>query len=198
MDRRSSAGELPPRGITRRHALLAGGSAVALGLAGCSGGDGAPAPDPVSIEAGWTCDVCGMVVTAQPGPSAEVFYAEEPNDHPNPARFCSCWEAFQFDFERSDRGWTRHAFYVTDYSRVEYDVYREGGDLLVTSHPAADAFGDATGLTFAVGSDVKGAMGRDLIGFATAADAEDFVAEYGGSVVPFAAVTRDTIAGLGM
>jgi nitrous oxide reductase accessory protein NosL len=188
---------------SRRRVLVAGATGAAVSLAGClgggDGGDGGTAPDAVPVEEGWTCDVCGMVLSAQPGPNAEVFYADDrPNDHDNPARFCSTWEAFQFAFDRADDGWRREAFYVTDYSTVDYDVYTEGGDQLITSHAGADAFTDATGVTFAVESDVKGAMGKDLIGFSAAADADAFVDEYGGEVVPFAEVTRDTIAGLGM
>jgi copper chaperone NosL len=185
--------------ITRRAVILATGTASTMALAGCLGGDGAAGPDPVAIEADWSCDVCGMVVTNHPGPNAEIYYADErPNDHDNPARFCSTWEAFQFDFEKRDAGWSREAFYVTDYASVDYDVFQESGDPLISSHAEADAFTDATDVTFVVASDVKGAMGEDLIGFSDSADAEDFAEQYGGDVVAFADVTRETIAGLGM
>lgn len=185
--------------ITRRSVLFATGTASALALAGCLGGDGAAVPDPVEIESDWSCDVCGMVITNHPGPNAEIYYADErPNDHDNPARFCSTWEAFQFDFEKRDAGWSREAFYVTDYSSVDFDVYQESGDTLITSHTDPDAFTDATDVTFVVASDAKGAMGQDLIGFSDNADAEEFAEQYGGDVVAFADVTRDTIAALGM
>ncbi|MEF8838102.1 MAG: nitrous oxide reductase accessory protein NosL [Haloarculaceae archaeon] len=197
---RGGASAIPWDGaISRRTALLATGSAAAVALAGCLGGDGGAAPAPLAVESGWSCDVCGMVLTNHPGPNAEIFYADErPNDHDNPARFCSTWEAFQFDFRRQDEGWEREGFYVTDYSTVDYDVYEEGGDTLITSHDGAEAFADATAVTFVVASGVKGAMGKDLIGFTDSVDAEDFAAEYGGDVVAFADVTRDTISGLGM
>jgi copper chaperone NosL len=185
--------------ITRRSVLVATGTAATLSVAGCLGGDGAAAPDPVGIESDWSCDVCGMVIGNHPGPNAEIYYADErPNDHDSPARFCSTWEAFQFDFEKRDAGWSREAFYVTDYSSVEYDVYQEGGDTLITSHTNAADFVDATNVTFVVASEAKGAMGEDLVGFSDSADAEDFADQYGGDVVAFADVTRDTIAGLGM
>jgi len=185
--------------ITRRAALLATGSAATIALAGCLGGNGGEAPAAVAVESDWSCDVCGMVIRNHPGPNAQIFYADErPNDHDNPARFCSTWEAFQFDFARQDEGWSREAFYVTDYSAVDYDVFEEGGDTLITSHADADSFTDATGVTFVVASDVKGAMGKDLVGFGDSGDAEDFADEYGGDVVAFDDVTRDTIAGLGM
>ncbi|MEA5387049.1 nitrous oxide reductase accessory protein NosL [Haloarculaceae archaeon H-GB11] len=145
-----------------------------------------------------TCEVCGMVIPNHPGPSAEIFYADQqPSGHENPARFDSTWEAFQYDFERQDRGWTRQAFYVTDYSAVDYEVFTDGGDTLITTHPEADAFADASEVTFVVGSEVKGAMGRDLIAFSEKADAESFNAEYGGSLATFDQVTPETIAQLG-
>lgn len=185
--------------ITRRAVLLATGTASTLALAGCLGGDGGAAPAPVGIESDWSCDVCGMVIRNHPGPNAEIYYADErPNDHDNPARFCSTWEAFQFDFEKRDAGWSREAFYTTDYSSVDYDVYRESGDTLITSHADAEAFVDAEDVTFVVASEAKGAMGEDLVGFSDSAEAEDFAEQYGGDVVAFADVTRDTIAGLGM
>ena len=185
--------------ITRRAALLATGTAATVALAGCLGGDGGEPPAAVAIQSDWSCDKCGMVITNHPGPNAEIFYADErPNDHDNPARFCSTWEAFQYDFEKRDDGWTREAFYVTDYSTVDYDVFEEDGDTLITSHTGARSFADATTVTFVVASDVKGAMGKDLIGFTDDADAEDFAAEYGGDVLDFDEVTRDTVAGLGM
>lgn len=186
-------------GVPRRAVLLGAGAVLSGTVAGCLGGDGAPAPDPVEIEADWSCDGCGMVITNHPGPNAEIYYADErPNDHDNPARFCSTWEAFQFDFEKRDAGWSREAFYVTDYSSVDYDVYQERGDTLITSHTDAGAFIDGRDVTFVVASDAKGAMGEDLVGFSNDVDAEDFAEQYGGDLVAFADVTRDTIAGLGM
>jgi len=142
--------------------------------------------------------VCGMVIPNHPGPSAEIFYADErPSGHDNPARFDSTWEAFQYDFERGDRGWTREAFYVTDYSAVDYSVTEEGGDRVISTHPEAEAFADVESVTFVVGSAVKGAMGRDLIAFTERGDAESFADEYGGSLAAFDEVTPETIAQLG-
>ena len=77
-------------------------------------------------------------------------------------------------------------------------MFQEDGDTLISSHAGAGSFTDATGVTFVVGSNVKGAMGEDLIGFSAAADAEAFANDHGGDVLAFDDVTRDTIAGLGM
>lgn len=138
-----------------------------------------------------------MVIPNHPGPTTEIFYADErPSGHDNPARFDSTWEAFQYNFDRLDRGWDVEAFYVTDYSSVDYDVTQAGGDTLISTHPEASAFVDAESVTFVVGSEVKGAMGRDLIAFSAADDAESFRDEYGGSLTTFDDVTRETIAQL--
>lgn len=187
----------PFTGLTRR-AVVAGGLGLVAGLAGCQGTDsGGDVPEPVTLTQSDECEVCGMVIPNHPGPSAEVFYADEqPSGHENPAHFCSTWEAFRYDFERQDRGWTRQVFYVTDYSGVEYELTTDGGDVLLSTHPEAEAFVDATTVTFVVGSEVKGAMGRDLIGFSAVDDAEAFQSDHGGDLLAFDEVTRDTIAQL--
>lgn len=178
--------------VGRRQVLL-GGTAVLAALAGCGSGDG-DAPDPVTLTTDDSCEVCGMVVPNHPGPSAEVFYrGERPSGHDNPARFCSAWEAFQYDF---DRDWTVEAFYVTDYSSVEWSLTEAGGDRLISTHPEASAFADAETVTLVVGSEVKGAMGRDLIGFSERADAQSFRDDHGGSLSAFDDVTPETIAQL--
>ncbi|WP_436925004.1 nitrous oxide reductase accessory protein NosL [Halosimplex amylolyticum] len=182
--------------ITRRRALGCGVGAL-LALSGCASEQADP-PDAVTLTTDDSCDVCGMVIPNHPGPSAEIFYADnDPSGHDNPARFDSTWEAFQYNFDRLDRDWTVEAFYVTDYSSVEYSVSESDGDLLISTHPEADAFVDAESVTFVVGSEVKGAMGRDLVGFSDEADAESFRDEYGGSLAEFGDVSRETIAQLG-
>ncbi len=192
------------RGVTRR-TLLAGSGAVAAGaLAGCLGGiggigGGGQAPAAISLTTEHTCDVCGMVIPNHPGPSTEVFYADrQPSGHDNPARFDSTWEAFQYDFERRDRGWKRRAFYVTDYSSVDYELLTEGGDTLISTHPTAEAFVDASSVTFVVGSDVNGAMGKDLVAFSKRADAESFSQDHGGKLAQFGDVTPGMVEQLGM
>lgn len=184
--------------VTRR-GVVVGAAGLAVGLAGCIGGgdgDGA-APEPITLDQDDSCELCGMVIPNHPGPAAQIFYADQqPSGHDNPARFCSIWEAFQYDFERLDRGWEREAFYVTDYSGVDYEIIEDGGDLLLSSHPAAEHFVDATETTMVVGSDVKGAMGRDLVPFTAEDDATAFQEEYGGDVMGFDEVSPSVISEL--
>ena len=184
---------------TRRQVLAAAGVASTVGLTGCLGGDGgSEPPDPVTLGTNADCDVCGMVIAQHPGPTAEIFYADQqPSGHDNPARFDSTWEAFQYDFERQNRGWERQVMYVTDYSAVDYDLTEDGGDLLISTHPEAEAFADASEVTFVAGSAVIGAMGRDLIGFGDEGDAAAFRDEHGGETYSLAEVTPEVVAGLG-
>jgi len=181
-------------GVTRRRVLAAIGGGATISAAGCLS---ARTPDPVSLGDDDACDVCGMIIPQHPGPSAEVFYRnKEPSGHENPARFDSTWEAFQYDFERRDRGWTRAAFYVTDYSSVNYEIFTDAGTRFISTHPAAEAFTEASDVTFVVGSSIEGAMGRDLIGFSSEDDATAFADEYGGSMAQLGDVTRTMISGL--
>jgi nitrous oxide reductase accessory protein NosL len=179
-------------GVGRRQVLL-GGTAVLAALAGCGSGDG-ETPEPVTLTTDDSCDVCGMVIPNHPGPSTEIFYADQqPSGHDNPARFDSTWEAFEYDF---DRDWSVEAFYVTDYSSVDWSLSEAGGDRLISTHPDASAFVDAEDVTFVVGSEIKGAMGQDLIAFSERADAESFRDDFGGSLAGFDDVTPETIAQL--
>jgi nitrous oxide reductase accessory protein NosL len=57
---------------------------------------------------------------------------------------------------------------------------------------------DATEVTFVAGSEVKGAMGRDLVAFSREADAQSFSDEYGGDLLTLGDVTPEVIAQLGM
>lgn len=191
------------RSVPRRHVLAGLATGTMLAITGCSQlGDGSatPAdsvPEPVSLSSEHDCDVCGMIVPNHPGPTAEIFYPDhEPSGHDNPARFCSTWEAFQYDFERQDEGWQRSVMYVTDYSSVEYRTMDEGGDTIISTHPEAEAFARAATVTFVAGSRVKGAMGRDLLAFSADDDASAFADEHGGDLVTVDEVTPELIAQL--
>ncbi len=182
--------------------MLVGASAALASAAGCLGSEGgggdADAPAAVALPDGATCDVCGMVIGRQSGPTAEIFYAEHgPEGYDNPARFDSTWEAYRYDFECQNRGWERTAFYVTDYSSVDYTVTEEGGDKLLSTHPQKEAFAPAADVTYVVDSAVRGAMGTDLVAFAGEGDAESFRSEYGGELATHGEVTPELIAGLG-
>jgi len=188
--------------VGRRRLLLASAGAATVSLTGCLGDGGGGSTEPpaaVTIPETATCDVCGMVIRQHPGPSTEIFYKDQqPNGHENPARFDSTWEAYQYEFEKDGSGWEDVAFYVTDYSSVDYETYEDGGDILITRHFEASTFVSATDVTYVVDSEVKGTMGRDLIAFSDRADAESFQSEHGGSLTTHDGVTPEVVAGLGM
>lgn len=184
----------------RRRLLLLGAGATLASVTGCLGGaaSNAGAPAAVALPDDATCDVCGMVLGQHPGSTAEVFYADNsPEGHDNPARFDSTWEAYQYDFQHGEQGWESAAFYVTDYSAVEYGIPTEGGDAFLSRHVEAEAFAPVEEVTYVVGSAVRGAMGRDLVAFTDEGDAEAFRADHGGELTTHGEVTPELVAGLG-
>ncbi|MFD1587553.1 nitrous oxide reductase accessory protein NosL [Halorientalis brevis] len=192
--------------LSRRRVLTGATAGAALALAGCTqigNRDGATTsenvPGAVTLTTDDACEVCGMIIPNHPGPTTEIFYpGEQPSGHENPARFDSTWEAFNYDFERQDRGWTRAVMYVTDYSNVDYRTFEEQGDTMISTHVNAEDFVAARKVTFVVGSEVKGAMGKDLIAFSKESDAQSFKDEWGGELVTVDDVTPQMIAQLGM
>ncbi|WP_136715758.1 nitrous oxide reductase accessory protein NosL [Halorientalis salina] len=187
--------------LTRRR-LVAGAAAGVGAVAGCTelsseSTPSEPLPDPVTMTTDDACEACGMIIPNHPGPTTEVFYPEHtPSGHANPARFCSTWEAFHYDFQRQDRGWDRSVMYVTDYSAVDYRLMSERGETLISTHVDAEAFVDAREVVFLAGSAIKGAMGRDLLAFSDRADADDLESEYGGELVELDEVTPQLISQL--
>ncbi|MFC4541180.1 nitrous oxide reductase accessory protein NosL [Halosolutus amylolyticus] len=170
-----------------RRRLLGGiGAVAAAGLAGClgsaDGGDESPA-EPIALDEGQTCDVCGMTIADHYGPAGQLFYADgKPGDRDGPARFDSLSELLASHEERVARGWTLRDAFVTDYSRVEYALRKREGVIYISSHVAADAFADATTLHYVVDSGVEGAMGEAIVPFGDRDDAEAFVAAHDGEI----------------
>ena len=179
--------------VSRRLVLRAGGAGLAVGLAGCVGGPGTPAP--VALTGGVACDVCGMVIEKHPGPDGQIFYRNQsPAGHDNPARFDSLKQCFfPYFLEHRQRGWTATVLYVIDYSAIDYTLQTDAGDTYISSHPEADAFAPARDLSYVVGSDIVGAMGPDFIPFTDRTEAVEFAAEHGGRVLAFADIDEGVI-----
>lgn len=179
--------------VSRRSVLTATGVGVALGLAGCLGGSGAT--EPVALDGGKACDVCGMIIEKHPGPNGQIFYRDDsPEGHDNPARFDSLKQCFfPYFFEHQQRGWSASGLFVTDYSAVEYSVETGSDEPYISSHPEAAAFASAKELHYVVGSRVIGAMGPDFIPFSDKDDADGFVDEFGGEVLAFDAIDEGVV-----
>jgi len=175
--------------LARRTVLTAVGSGLAVGLAGCLGGDDLPAA--VSLDEGQACDECGMVIDQHPGPTGQLFF----DDHPGregPAWFCSGTCTYSYRFDREADGLDPVVTYLTDYSHTDYSV-DDSNEPSISAHLAADDYREESALSVVVGSDVEGAMGPELIPFSEAEDADAFADEYGGDVRPATAVDRELV-----
>ena len=141
-------------------------------LAGCTE---APESDrslePVAIEAGDECHVCGMLITRFPGPKGEAFLRHREQA----LKFCSTRDLFAWLLQPETAA-SVQAVYVHDMGRAAWDA--PGLEHLI---PAETAW-------YVVGSDRRGAMGPTLASFAERADAEAFAAEHGGRVLAYEAV----------
>lgn len=182
--------------MNRRAFFASGAALVGSGLAGCLGrgalGLGGDVPEPVDLSGGKYDDRGGMVIGRHAGANGQIFYAENaPDRGENPAWFHTLvFGLFPYHFERLDRGWEVRVVYVTDFSKVDYELFERDGRLHMPSPIAPETFADASELTYVAESDVMGGMGPALHPFSESTDAEKFAAEYGGSTVPFEELTR--------
>lgn len=181
---------------TRRRLLALAGASAGTLLAGCLGDSGpAEAPDPIALDGGLQCDVCGMVIGEHFGPNGQLFYEDfEPGGHENPARFdalAAC--LFPYLFQQDQQGHTPIGAYATDYSAVEYTLETVAEQPYISSHTAAESFAPAETLHYVVDSSLQGAMGPDFFPFGDRADAEDVAEEYGGRVIGFEEISPDLL-----
>lgn len=119
----------------------------------------------------------------------------ESDDVDRPAQFCSSRCTYTFTFENESEQ-EPEVSYLTDYSKVDYDVDTGGDEPEISRHLDADGFAPATDLTLVVDSDVQGAMGASLIGFSDGDDADSFQEEYGGDRYEHDEVNRDLLQSL--
>ncbi|WP_253738772.1 nitrous oxide reductase accessory protein NosL [Halohasta salina] len=178
-------------GIDRRTMLTTAAGGLAVGLAGCMGGNGADRPAAVALDEGQTCDQCGMVIEEHPGPTGQVFFEDHLSDRDGPAWFCSGTCTYTYRSDQEAEGATPIVTYLTDYSAVDYSI--EGDQPAITAHLAAEDYVVESALSVVAGSEVIGAMGPDLIPFSDTADADAFAEEYGGEVLPATDVDRELV-----
>lgn len=186
------------RSTTRRSLLAAAGAATTTAVAGCLGGGGGddaddPPPEPIDLSGGKTDDQGGMIIGEHAGPNGQLFYADHsPDGHDNPAWFHTLAAGlFPYYLAHERQGWTVDAVYVTDYSAVDYDLTTHDDRTFISTHTAADTFGDAREMTYVAGSRVLGGMGKALVPFSAGSDASAFVSTHGGRTVSFADVDRE-------
>ncbi|KAB1191147.1 MULTISPECIES: nitrous oxide reductase accessory protein NosL [Haloferax] len=181
---------------TRRAYLTLVGFTTTTALAGCLGGDtDGDVPTPIALTGNKQCDVCGMMIEQHPGPVGQLFYAgNSPEGHDNPAWFCSAWETFAYNFDRTNEGWNLVVGYLTDYSAVDYELVFDGGATFISAHLESEAFGRMDELYYVVGTEVKGSMGNDLVPFSDRNDAETFAEEHDGRVYELGDISRELVA----
>ena len=163
--------------MRRTRLLVIGLGAVLSGLGAVVIGDVQADFAPRQPEASATCPVCGMKVAPFPEWVAQVVFADERTVFCDGAK-----DLFRYLLERPRfapdlRHLEIAAVYVTSY----YDG---------TMVAAEEAF-------YAIGSDVRGPMGPELIPFATSDEAEEFLRDHGGKrIVRFAEVTQEVLSSL--
>lgn len=183
--------------------MVAGiGAVVFTTSAGCLGDDSddtesdGPVPEPIDLSGNKQDDYGGMIIGDHFGPNGQIFYIDEsPEGRENPAWFHTLTASlFPYHFERERQGWEAEVIYVTDYSRVDYEIEHHGEQSFISSHTGADSFERADDLQYVAGSDVLGGMGPDFMPFSDASDLDAFRDDHGGDVIEFSEIDEDRIA----
>ncbi|MBL4796829.1 MAG: nitrous oxide reductase accessory protein NosL [Oleispira sp.] len=126
------------------------------------------APEPVIIQNGEECDLCGMYINRFPGPKGQVF---ERGGIPA-KRFCSTRDMFAYALQPEHQHRIEHIF-VHDVATAAWD-----------SQEDAQYINAKTAL-FVIGHKLNGAMGPALASFSKQADAEIFIQQNGGKILTF-------------
>ncbi|MCU4753736.1 nitrous oxide reductase accessory protein NosL [Halobacteria archaeon AArc-curdl1] len=182
---------------TRRQLLVAAGAGTVGALAGCLGGDDGEVPAASSIEADDSCEQCGMVLTEHPGPVGQAFYDDHPDLEDDRATFCSGTCTYGWTLDEAEDGHDPLVTYLTDYSSADWETLDEGGEGFISAHFNAEDQADVTALSLVAGSDLRGSMGQEIIGFSEQADAQTFQDTYGGELLEHDDVTRELVDSLG-
>ena len=163
-----------------RYFILAGLLAAALLLSGCGESTPEALADPEPIASGDSCHVCGMTITAHPGPKGEAFMGGDAQA----LKFCSTAELFTFLKQPENEAQFSHA-YVHDMGNTQW------------GSPDDDAFIRAAEALYVIGHERRGSMGHTLAPFADKNAAEAFIEDHGGELIAFDEITLERLANLG-
>jgi len=154
--------------------------AALLLLSGCDRGDeSAHAHEPVPINNGDECHVCGMTINNHPGPKGQAFI----RNNATPFKYCSTRDLFSHILQPEVR------------SRIT-QVYTHDMGSTAWQSPDNSAFTDAREAWFVINHPKKGAMGPTLAPFAEKSAAENFIEQYGGKIVRFEDITLEMVANI--
>lgn len=199
--------------MNRRDVLRATATIACVGsLAGCldDGSASADVPEPVDLSGTKYDYQGGMEIGAHGGPNGQIFYRDEQpqpaagdtsaegfGDRENLAWFHTLvFGLFPYHFDRLDRGWEAEVIYVTDYSRVEWDIPADSDRPVMPAPTGPETFAEATALTYVGDSDVMGGMGPALHPFSEESEAESFAERYDGTRYEFDDIDRTLITAL--
>lgn len=163
-----------------RYFILAGLLAASLMLSGCRDSTPKALAAPAPITSGDSCHVCGMTITAHPGPKGEAFLGNDAA----PLKFCSTAELFTFLKQPENAAQLSHA-YVHDMKETSWDS------------PSDDAFIRAADAVYVIDHDRRGSMGHTLAPFADKNAADAFIEDHGGHVIGYDAIDLELLAELG-
>lgn len=161
---------------SRRRFLIAG---VAAGLLAACGsgkqGAGSGTVTPLEIDRATSCALDGMLLADYPGPKAQVHYVGTAA----PVYFCDTVELFAA-LLRPEQVRAVAAAYVQDMGRTDWD--RPRGQWI-----------DARQAVYVRGSKRLGSMGPTLASFAQEADAQAFIAQWGGQMLRYAEIKPEMV-----
>lgn len=129
-------------------------------------------PQPQEITQDTACTLDGMSLSDYPGPKAQIHYTDGTTEF-----YCDTLEMFSL-LLKPEQKQRITAVYTQDMASTDW------------RQPQGHWI-DARSAFYVRGSSQQGSMGPTFASFAHKPDAEAFAKKYGGSVLPFAAVTAD-------
>lgn len=158
---------------------------LALGLlvAACNQEKTAALPQPLEPGPDAVGTICRMTLAEHGGPKGQVFL----NGQDKPLWFSSVRDTFTWLLVEDGGGQSYAAIWVNDMGRSK-----------AWDRPEAGAWVEARQAVFVSGSDKGAEMGgSELVPFSDPAAAREFVGAHGGTVLAYAQITRDVLAGTG-
>ncbi len=165
------------RRFLQRGTLAGAGLALAaLGALGaCSRREADSPTTPLEISADTACELDGMLLADYPGPKAQIHRVGAKT----PEFYCDTVELFA-TLLRPEQVHAVAAAYVQDMGRADWE--RPQGQWI-----------DARQALYVRGSKRRGSMGPTLASFANEADAQRFIAQWGGTLLRYADIKPEMV-----